>query len=181
MPTTRTTVLASAVVALGVMGPILAAQGRPNQPPSAPTPPHPISTTNVASSKTETITVEGCLQGTSLEPTAEDVILSTYNANEYDLSVPKSLRETLKAHEGHLERITGALSLPPDEDRMAATKQLGAKTHLAVSQGDASPYQIGKPSIAVSKIVHLADKCSVLGKRDPSPARTGTATIGGAK
>jgi hypothetical protein len=173
----RTIALASCVFIVGVAGPMLFAQGRPSQP-APPTPPSPISTTNVAASKTETITVEGCLHGTSVEPTAEDVILSTYNANEYDLSVPKSLRETLKAHEGHLERVTGALTLPPDDGRMAATKQLGAKTRLAVSQGDQSPYQIGKPSIAVSRIVHLADKCAVLGKRDPSAARTGTATLG---
>ena len=173
----RTIAIASSVVVLGVVGPILFAQGRPSQP-APPTPPSPISTTNVAASKTETITVEGCLQGTSLEPTAEDVILSTYNANEYDLSVPKSLRETLKAHEGHLERVTGTLTLPPDDQRMAATKQVGTKTHLAVSQGSQSPYQIGKPSIAVSKIAHLADKCAVLGKRDPSAARSGTASIG---
>jgi hypothetical protein len=157
-------------------GVVLAAQAR--LPPSGPpTQPATASKRNYAPAKNEKTVVEGCLHGSTLEPTSEDLILDTYNATAYDLDVSKSMRELLKAHDGHFERVTGTLTIPRDDDRVATTKQVGSKTQVAIASGSSTPSADGRVSITVSAMQHISDKCAVLGKRDPNPDRTGTATI----
>src|SRR5476649_2595851 len=88
---------------------ILIAQVRPVPTPTPLTPPSPLKTTSTTTSKKETITVEGCLHGASLEPAADDLVLELYKASAYELEVSKGMREWLMGHEGHLERVTGTL------------------------------------------------------------------------
>jgi hypothetical protein len=167
----------AALLVAATTGAVLIAQVRPVQPPTPLTPPSPLRTTHTTTSKKETITVEGCLHGTFLEPATDDLVLDLYKASAYELEISKGMRERLKGHEGHAERVTGTLTVPADPDRLAGTKQIGSSTRIVAAVGSTSPSQTGVPGIAVTKVEHLWNTCAALGKRD-NLARDGSAVIG---
>jgi len=119
------------------------------------------------------IAVEGCLEGSSLEPLDADPILLTYGATRYDLRLSRALQEQLRAHQGHAEKVVGTLQLPVDDERGAVSKNFDkTKTQFTASGDVAPPAGDETPVIAVKTVEHRSDKCSVM-RRDPSPDRTG--------
>ncbi len=156
---------------------ILIAQVRPIPAPTPLTPPSPLKTTQTTTSKKETITVEGCLQGSSLEPFVSDPVLDLYHAPAYELEISKGMREQLMGHQGHAERVTGTSTVPADPSRVAGTKQIGKKTNVTVAAGTTTATDVGVPGIAVTKVEHIHDKCEAPGKNDNS-ARDGIAVLG---
>jgi hypothetical protein len=156
---------------------ILVAQVRPVPTPTPMTPSSPLKTTQTTSSKRDTITIDGCLQGSSLEPFVSDAVLDLYKASAYELEISKGMREQLMGHQGHAERVTGTLTVPSDPSRVAGTKQIGKKTSVTVAAGLTTATDIGVPGIAVTKVEHIHDTCAALGKKD-NPARDSNPTIG---
>src|SRR5579862_3198747 len=142
-------------------GAILIAQVRPIPAPTPPTPPSPLKTTQTTTSKKETITVEGCLHGSSLEPATDDLVLDLYKASAYELEISKGMREQLLGHQGHAERVTGILTMPADSSRIAGTRQIGSSTHVTGATGTTRASDTGVPGIAVTKVEHLFDTCAV--------------------
>jgi len=154
------------------------AQVRPPSPPSPIKAPEPTSHTEAAAkARTEggSITVEGCLHGSSIEPLGDrnsDQVLALYSVTYYDLELSRAQKERLIGHDGHAERVTGTLRLPSDESRMFVSKGLGTGTRITATSGGsgASP---GVPLIEVKSVEHLADRCAAPPQRDPDPNRTG--------
>jgi hypothetical protein len=158
-------------------GAILIAQVRPIPAPTPLTPPSPLKTTQTTTSKKDTVTIEGCLQGSSLEPFVSDAVLELYKASAYELEISKGMREQLIGHQGHAERVTGTLTVPADPSRVAGTKQIGKKTNVTVAAGTTTATDVGVPGIAVTKVEHIHNTCAALGKKD-NPERDGIATLG---
>jgi hypothetical protein len=156
----------------------LAAQPGFGQPPPGPRAPDPGGRAPAHRARSQHLVVEGCLEGTSLEPLKDDLILQAYNAHEYDLQIPKSLRETLKAHDGHLERVSGTATPPETDDDLIDTRQFGGKTTVTVAKKGSSEMTVGRVLLAVSSIEHVNDSCAALTKTDPSPSRAGSTMPG---
>jgi hypothetical protein len=153
----------------------VAAQVRPRAPIRPPEPIRGAQADQQPAQGGGSITVEGCLRGTSLEPVKDDVILTMYGAHEYDLQISRALNERLRGHQGHTERVVGTLMVPADPDRTALATTIGGRTQIAASTSSGRPPQ-GAPFIAVKSVEHIADRCGVSSKRDPSPDRSGSAT-----
>jgi hypothetical protein len=150
------------------------------RPPSPIKPPEPITGTDSRSSTRTnggSITVEGCLHGSSLEPLGDrraDQVLTLYGATSYDLEISRALKERLIGHDGHAERVTGTLSLPPDDGRVVLSKGFGSGTRVTGSTAPTTNTPAhGVPAITVKSIEHLADRCATPPQRDPDPNRTG--------
>jgi len=167
----RANTIAVSILAVAAIGAILVAQDRPAQPGLPVTPPTPLQETKAAPTKDASVTVEGCLHGSNLEPTGDDPILFTYGETEYELDMSKAWRERLLGHQGHAERVTGTLMLPADNDRNVVTKPIGSKTDVIAGRSDRRASYSGVPIIAVKSVTHLADTCAAMIKPDPSVYR----------
>src|SRR5215831_2818684 len=126
------------VVAIHAQGPAV---------PPSPKPPQPATQTREAKVP---VIVQGCVYDKRLKfdrsvSINEAAATLVSDDNEFILEGTKELMRQLKTyHDGHEERITGILTIPPldDQDRLTGGKRLGPKTTVTGSTSQGKPDEL---------------------------------------
>jgi hypothetical protein len=121
------------------------------------------------------VTVQGCVYDKRLKfdrtvSINEAAATLVSDDTEFILEGTKELMRQLKTyHDGHEERITGILTVPPldDQDRLTGGKQLGPKTTVtgSTSQGHSDEVKLHTEKskrflrLKIEGLSHVADKC----------------------
>lgn len=138
-------------------------------------PPSPPGERNHPSTRSDRqlVTVRGCVHGGALEPSVDsqnDEVLRLYPNSMFVLKGNRELLAQLrKHHDGHMEEVTGVVTLPQTLNEASIVKEKRLTDRLTVTLGGREGDRvetIHQLRLQVRSFVHVEDRC--VPRPDPS-------------